>query len=48
MIKNIIKSKLLSCFLAGALAACAIGAVPPAEAYAEEIKEIDDERMFGG
>lgn len=48
MIKNSIKRKLISCFLAGVLAVSVIDIVPSAEVYAKEIEETRDERLFQG
>lgn len=48
MIKNLIKRKLISCFLAGVLAVSVIDIVPSAEVYAKEIEETRDKRLFQG
>lgn len=48
MIKNLIKRKLISCFLAGVLAVSVIDIVPPAEVYAKEIEEARGKRLFRG
>ena len=46
MIKNAIKRKLLSCFLASVLAVSVIGVVPSVEVYAEEIQKVYAKRSF--
>lgn len=48
MIMNLIKRKLISCFLAGVLAVSVMDIVPSAEVYAKEIEEVRGERLFGG
>lgn len=48
MIMNLIKRKLISCFLAGVLAVSVIDIVPSAEVYAKEIEEVRNERLFRG
>lgn len=48
MIMNLIKRKLISCFLAGVLAVSVIDIVPSAEVYAKEIEEARGERLFPG
>ena len=48
MIKNSIKRKLISCFLAGVLAVSVIDIVPPAEVYAKEIEEARGKHLFRG
>ena len=48
MIMNLIKRKLISCFLAGVLAVSVIDIVPSAEVYAKEIEEARGERLFRG
>ena len=48
MIMNLIKRKLISCFLAGVLAVSVIDIVPSAEVYAKEIEEARGERLFWG
>lgn len=47
-IKNATKRILLSCLLTSVLAVSAIGVVPSAEIYAEEIDGLHTERLFGG
>lgn len=47
-IKNATKRKLLSCLLASVLAVSAIGVVPSAEIYAEEIEGSYNKRLFWG
>lgn len=47
-IKNATKRKLLSCLLASVLAVSAIGVVPSAEIYAEEIEGSSNKRLFWG
>lgn len=48
MIMNLIKRKLISCFLAGVLAVSVMDIVPSAEVYAKEIEEVRGERLFPG